>query len=416
MDIQIIPARLSGAVTPPPSKSQAHRMIIAAALATGESRIRNVALSADIRATLGCMEQLGARWELTEGGILRVEGAGGTRIGAGKLLQMDCCESGSTLRFLIPIALTLGNGGVFIGRGRLLERPLTPYFPVFEQQGISCVTQGDQLTLQGKLTAGRFRLPGNVSSQFVTGLLYALPLLDTDSVLELTTPLESAGYVRMTLQALAGAGVTVEVLDGVCPAYRIPGGQCYQPIHAEVEADWSQAGFFFAAASLGNDLKVCGLPTESCQGDAVYRDFSAAMAGTEACVFDVSDCPDLVPPLAAQAALRADGAVTRLINAGRLRMKESDRLTAVTQVLNALGARVEEHPTELVIHGRDGLEGGVTVCSHNDHRIAMMTAVAATRCRRPVILTGAECVSKSYPDFWEVYSKLGGEGNVIQLR
>ena len=416
MDLMIAPSVLTGTVTPPPSKSQAHRLIIAAALARGESRIQNVALSKDVLATLNCMRALGAVWS-EEGGCLRLHGIGSSPEETKTPICFDCGESGSTLRFLIPIALVLRGGGIFCGRGRLMQRPQQPYFDIFDQQGIHCRAEGDRLYLQGRLVPGLYELPGNVSSQFVTGLLYALPLLDGDCCIRLTTPLESAGYVRMTLQALQLAGIKVlETSDGF-GEYRIFGGQSYRPIQADVEPDWSQAAFFCAAAALGNPVQLSGLRADSCQGDAVYPVLSRAMSGTDPCVFDVSGCPDLVPPLALEAAFRAPGAVTRLTNAGRLRIKESDRLAAVTGVMGALGAEIEQAPEELIIRGCGQLRGGATVDSCNDHRIAMMAAIAATRCQKPVILTGAECVEKSFPDFWQVYTGLGGKTeDVIHLR
>lgn len=408
MNLTITPTRLHGTVTPPPSKSQAHRLLIAAALAAGESVIENVALSDDIRATLRCMEALGASWTL-EGRVLRVRGVGGvtplTSTGE-ELPRLDCGESGSTLRFLIPVALALAGGGVFTGRGRLMERPQQPYFDLFREKGIFYEQSGGVLTVRGRLTAGEYRLPGNVSSQFFTGLLFALPLLPEPSVIVPTTPLESAGYIAMTLQAMEEFGVAVPQTRSLPPHFLVPGGREYVSRRAAVEADWSQAAFWYAAQVLGSGVTVAGMNEQSLQGDRAVLPYSRRIAVGGPVELDVSGCPDLAPPLAAMGALM-DGEL-RLTNAGRLRMKESDRLSAVTEALTAMGADVTEGPDSLTIIGKPSLPGGCTVDCRNDHRIAMMAAVAAARCREPVTLLGAECVSKSYPDFWEDYQTLGG--------
>ena len=405
MDITITPGLLSGSITPPPSKSQSHRVLIAAALAEDVSMLRNVALSQDIEATIRCLEALGAsfRWE---GETLAVTGLAGQAAPQGELPLLDCGESGSTLRFLIPIALALRGGGRFTGRGRLMERPQGPYFDLFREKGISFEQKDGVLTVSGRLEPGTFSLPGNVSSQFITGLLYALPLLSGESEILLTTPLESRGYVDMTLDALERFGVRVEWGD--CGRFSIPGGQTFQARDLAVEADWSNAAFWYAAIGLGSQLELDGLNAFSSQGDMRIVPYYLKMRGKGPVELDVSQCPDLVPALAAQAALRGEGLTTRLVNAARLRMKESDRLATVTEVLNALGADVEEHDDHLVIRGKDALPGGVTVSGHNDHRIAMMAAVAATGCGAPVTITGAECVRKSYPNFWDDYEALGG--------
>lgn len=386
MNVTITPGLLRGAITPPPSKSQAHRLLIAAALADGESRIEHLADSQDIQATRRCMAALKAPGE--------------------DLPVLDCGESGSTLRFLIPVALALRGGGRFTGRGRLMERPQKPYFDLFDEKGIAYRQEDGVLTVQGRLTPGTFALPGDVSSQFVTGLLYALPLLEGDSRITLTTPLESRGYVDMTLEALERFGIRAECPDG--RTLRVPGGQTYRPCRAAVESDYSQAAFYYAANGLGGQVEILGLNPRSAQGDRCIVPYHMQLCGPGEAELDVSQCPDLVPPLAAHAALRQG--ITRIVNAARLRIKESDRLTAVTQVLTALGADVVEGADRLTITGQpEGLAGGVTVDSHNDHRIAMMAAVAATRCAAPVTIVGAECVAKSYPDFWEDYERLGGQ-------
>lgn len=407
MNVTITPAKLSGTVTPPPSKSQAHRVLIAAALGSGASTVSNVAFSQDIEATINCLENLGAHF-VRDGSTVTVQGMGANPMSPLRRMaypRLDCGESGSTLRFLIPIALAVRGGGIFSGRGRLMERPQKPYFDLFDEKGIFHEQKDGLLTVTGMPTPGEYRLPGDVSSQFITGLLYALPLLDGDSEIVLTSNLESWGYIDMTLEALQWFNVHIEERKN---GWFIPGNQLYKPHSLTVEADWSQAAFWYAAKFLDNPVELSGLNWPSAQGDRAIDGFFRRLSQMKDTGLDVSNCPDLVPPLAAMAALRP-GCTTHIGNAARLRIKESDRLASVTQVLNALGADVTEGPDFLSIHGQETLGGDVTTDSFNDHRIAMMAAIAATRCEKPVTITGAQCVAKSYPDFWEAYERLGGK-------
>ena len=410
MDVTITPGRLRGSITPPPSKSQAHRLILAAALSDGVSRIGNVAFSQDIRATLSCAEALGASWSEESPGCIRITGLMGPdnrpKKAFSALPRFDCGESGSTLRFLIPIALAVAGGGVFTGRGRLMERPQKPYFDLFDAKGIAWRQEDGSLTVQGRLEPGRYTLPGDVSSQFFTGLLYALPLLSGESRLESATPLESYGYITMTLEALDAFRVNVEEEKEERPAFLIR-PSAYESRNCRVEADWSQAAFWYAAIGLGSQLEVDGLNAFSSQGDMRIVPYYLKMRGRGPVELDASQCPDLVPALAVQAALRG-GEHTRIVNAARLRIKESDRLSAVTAALGGLGAQIKEGPDFLSIQGVDHLSGG-EADSFNDHRIAMMLAVAATRAEGPVTIRGAECVAKSYPNFWEDYESVGGK-------
>ena len=384
MNLQLTPGRLRGRVTPPASKSQAHRALIAAMLSPGACELHNLTRSEDIDATRRCM------------GVLRSS--------SDRQAVLDCGESGSTLRFLMPVALALRGGGVFTGRGRLMERPQGPYFAIFDEKGIFYRLEKNVLTLRGLLPPGEYRLPGNVSSQFVTGLLFALPLLGEDSEIVLTSPLESRGYVDMTVDVLGRFGIRVE--NRGYERFIVPKGQNYRAAELTIEGDWSQGAFWYAAKVLGSEVEVLGLHLASLQGDRVMAEHCQRLAGPGDLNIDVSDCPDLVPPLAVTAAVRRG--TTRLTNAARLRMKESDRLLTVRQTLSALGASVEEGADSLTIRGLPRLAGGVTVDCCGDHRIAMMAAVAAAVCERPIILTGAECVAKSYPGFWEDYRALGG--------
>ena len=387
MDVTIVPGTLKGAVTPPSSKSQTHRAVLALMLAQGEGKLSNLAVSQDIQATQDCVAALKS----------------GQPAGADGLPLLDCGESGSTLRFLIPVALAVRGGGHFTGRGRLMERPQGPYIRLFEEKGILWKQEGAYLTVAGRLEPGVYALPGNVSSQFITGLLYALPLLSGDSRIVLTTPLESRGYVDMTLDMLRRFGVRVEEQED---SFLVPGNQTYQARDLSLEADWSGAAFWYAANFLGAQVDIQGLNPDSVQGDRQIGTLYWTLARPGDVDIDLSQCPDLAPPLAVMAAVRKG--TTRFVNAGRLRMKESDRLETIARTLNALGAKAQVGEDTLILEGLDHLEGG-TVDGCNDHRIAMMAAVAAVACKEPVTILGAECVKKSYPRFWEDYTALGGE-------
>ena len=387
MNVTILPGTLKGAVTPPSSKSQTHRAVLALMLAQGEGRLSNLAVSEDIQATQDCVAALKS----------------GQPAQADGLPLLDCGESGSTLRFLIPVALAVRGGGHFTGRGRLMERPQGPYIRLFEEKGILWNQEGTCLTVAGQLEPGVYALSGNVSSQFITGLLYALPLLPGDSRIVLTTPLESRGYVDMTLDMLRRFDIKVEEQED---GFLVPGNQTYQARDLTLEADWSGAAFWYAANFLGAQVDIQGLNPDSVQGDRQIGTLYWKLARPGDVDIDLSQCPDLAPPLAAMAAVRKG--TTRFVHAGRLRMKESDRLETIARTLNALGAKAQVGEDTLTLEGVDHLEGG-TVDGCNDHRIAMMAAVAAVACKEPVTILGAECVKKSYPRFWEDYTALGGE-------
>lgn len=410
--MQIIPRKLSGSVTPPPSKSIVHRLLIAAALSGGISTLENIDFSEDIEATLRCLRAMGVGVEQPDARTLRIHGIGHSipqaPLPEGGLHRFDCGESGSTLRFLIPIALAVVGGGVFTGHGRLMERPQQPYFDLFEEKGIAYELANGVLTVQGRLTPGEYRLPGNVSSQFFTGLLFALSLLDAPSTLISTTPLESADYITMTIAALEAAGVPIDRSgDGLC--FKVHPA-AYQPIDLAVEPDWSQAAFWYAANFLDSGVTIQHLNPNSAQGDMVIADLYWKLARPGEVTIDLSGCPDLLPPLAVMAAVRVG--TTHFVNAARLRIKESDRLATIYRMLTALGGQADEGPDSLTVYGLPALRGG-TVDGCNDHRIVMAAAIAATACQTPVTILGAEAVSKSYPDFFEVYRSLGGECHVL---
>ena len=418
MDLTITPRSLQGSVTPPPSKSIAHRALIAAALSGGISTISNLAHSKDMEATRRCLSALGAGIWDTAPGTVEVHGLGRGMVMAPPYPPLDCGESGSTLRFLIPVALLVQGEAAFTGHGRLMERPLTPYENLFREKGIAWKLEEGVLSIDGgrgydalALDPGEYRLPGNVSSQFITGLLFVLPLLEGDSEIVLTTPLESRGYVDLTLDVLRTFGIRVEER---ADAFHVPGSQHYESRDFTVEADWSQAAFWYAANFAGGQVDIQGMNMDSKQGDKVIALQYWQLAKPGEAELDVSQCPDLVPPLAAIAAVRAG--TTHLTHAARLRMKESDRLSTVAAALRAMGAQVEEGPDSLTIHGQERLPGGGTVDCCNDHRIAMMAAVSAAFAQAPVKLLGAECVRKSYPEFWNYFIQLGGEAHGLVLR
>jgi len=405
MNLTITPTRLQGRITPPPSKSIAHRMILAAALSEGESTIYNAALSEDILATLRCAETLGAAWTL-DGSALRITGCGGRRIDCTTPLHFDCGESGSTLRFLIPITLALAGGGVFTGKGRLMERPQGPYFDLFRERDITFEQTGNALAVRGNLLSGEYRLAGNVSSQFFTGLLFALPLLDGPSLIVPTTALESADYIAMTIDVLHRAGISIGTTFSLPPSFSVSGGSPYRPFSASVESDWSQAAFWYAANETGSSVSISGMAEVSLQGDSIFPQWMENLRKNSMVTINAAQYPDLVPPLAARAATM--NGTLHITNIGRLRMKESDRIAAIRDTLSAIGADISAGSDHIVISGKDTLPGDVRVDAHGDHRIAMMLAIAALRCAAPITVTGAECVRKSYPHFWEDYKSLGG--------
>lgn len=418
-NVTIHPGPLRGTVQVPPCKSMAHRLLICAALADGRSEVRNLLPSDDVYATIDGLRALGAAIGY-DGQCAVVDGLPRTPA-PDTAREIDCNESGSTLRFLIPIALQCGGRTHFTGRGQLGKRPLTPYYELFSQKGVQYAPTPERLdlTVEGTLPAGTYALRGDVSSQFITGLLFALSMAAGTSDIVLTTALQSAGYVDLTVEAMAQFGVTVQrIRDG----YRIVGGQRYAPQVRSVEGDDSQSAFFLCADMLGSDVAVAGLNPDSQQADRVITELLMRMGGQvcetaqgrrmrcavrRAATIDAGGCPDIIPVLCAVAAVCPG--TTRIVNAGRLRIKECDRLHATACELNALGARITEHDDALTIEGVERLSGGAQAWSHRDHRIAMMLAIAATACEKPVLLTDVECVNKSYPQFFRDFVQLGGK-------
>lgn len=420
MDItRIEPEMLKGKVVVPPSKSVAHRAIISAGLSGDACKIENVSMSRDIEATLGCIKSFGALFEYNEDKKTIEFFENESLFGGEGQLSLNCEESGSTLRFLMPVALLSGREVVMNGKGRLMQRPQKPYFDLFDKIGVEYELSGDSLRLKGKLTAGEFQLSGNVSSQFISGLLFALPLLDGDSIIEITTEMESKSYVDLTLETLSDFGI--KIVNEDYKRFIVAGNQKYNGKNYRVEGDYSQAAFFLVAGAIGCDIDVYGLKENSLQGDRkildILKDTGAKIeklsnGGIKAVMteemkgltIDARDIPDLVPILALLCAFCRGK--SKIINAGRLRMKESDRLTSTASELAKLGADIREGEDYLEIFGKQTLCGEM-VSAWNDHRIAMMLAIAACRCEGAVSIEGAnDAVKKSYPDFFEVYDSL----------
>lgn len=400
-----------GTVSAPPSKSDVHRAIICAALSKGICTISPVALSNDIKATISCVESLGAKTKI-ENEVLTVDGA---NIFSNKTAMLDCGESGSTLRFFVPIAAAGGVEAEFAGRGSLLSRPIGIFADLLPSAGVECETTGIlPLKISGHLKGGTFKIPGNISSQFITGLLFALPLLENDSDIILTSPIQSAGYINMTIRTMEKFGVEVDILDN---GWHIRGNQRYIPSDYTTDGDWSQAAFFMVCGAINGDITVTNANIDSAQGDRkiaeILRQFGAEViqegssvrvkkGDMHAITIDASQIPDLVPALAICASF-AKG-TTRIINAERLRIKESDRLKTTANLLNSLGGNVKELPGGLEVTGVKHLSSGL-VDGSNDHRIVMSAAVcAAGILNGQITCTDALSINKSYPDFFRDYN------------
>lgn len=383
-----------GTIRAIPSKSAAHRLLIAAGLSGLKLEGKADGLSVDITATKDCMEQL--------------NNTSGIR-------HMNCMESGSTLRFMVPVAAAFGGRTEFAVSGRLSQRPMEALRMQLLSHGCTMSEEGENpVWVEGKLEPGTYTLPGDISSQYVTGLLLALPLCDGESRIVVEGTLQSKPYVDMTLDTLAKAGIKVsaDIASDGSSVFTVPGGQHYalpEECLDEIEGDWSNSAFWLVMDAISDARLTCtGLDSSSSQGDRKIADWLYILDTSETVDIDVSDIPDLVPVLSVLASARRRGSVTNIVNAERLRFKESDRLKAVTATLNTLGADITEKETSLHIRGVERLAGGI-VDSYNDHRIAMMAATASCISDDPVMIKGAEAVSKSYPAFWDDFISLGGE-------
>lgn len=381
MKVTITKSELSGEINAIPSKSSAHRALICAALSDNLISIQNLPNSKDIKATITCINKLKSDLETTK--------------------VLDCGESGSTLRFLLPVVLALGKPCVFKMHGRLPQRPLNPLDEQLRNHGCMIKKENDLLYVSGNLNGGVFELSGDVSSQFVTGLLLALPLVQEDSEIHISGVLESKPYVDITRSIQEKFGVYSEYKNNV---FYIRGNQKYTaPENFTVEGDWSNAAFWLAYGKLSmGKVSVTGLDFSSAQGDKEIVNVLENLP----CTVDARNIPDLIPIISAVASV-TEG-TTKIINAKRLALKESNRLLAIYKTLKALGADIKIHDDGFEIFGKEELCGG-TVDSYNDHRIAMMAAIIAAKCKNPVVITKAEAVEKSYPAFWKDYEKLGGK-------
>ena len=392
MDLTIIPRLLRGEITAIPSKSMAHRMLICAAFSQEPTNLICPTTNQDIEATAQCLDALGIRierrrWEYHVSPVNRIP----------EMAVLNCHESGSTLRFLLPIVGALGINTTFKMEGRLPQRPLSPLWEEMERMGcrLKYISE-NELQCSGKLRSGAYFIDGSVSSQFISGLLFATSLMDSDSKINIIGNLESAPYVTMTQKVMALFGVNTD-------NFYIKGGQQYHsPGTIIVEGDWSNGAFFLAAKALGNPVEIKGLSPDSEQGDKAAEQLLPAL--NQNITVSAADIPDLIPILSVVAAAN-QGAVFTDIQ--RLRLKESDRVASVIAMIQALGGKAEQTESTLTVFGT-GLTGG-TVDAHRDHRIAMSAAIAATVCKEPVTILGAECVEKSYPSFWDEYKKLGGQ-------
>ena len=421
-------SQLEGSVTIPPSKSLAHRYLIGASLSEGRSLIKNIAKSVDIISTINVLKGIGVLFseEPIDNNISNyiIKGIKHPIVSGNGVF--DCAESGSTLRFLIPLLLLIGGDTTVIGRGKLIERPLDVYYELFNLKKIDYQNNQGLLPLnfKGSLSGGVYPIKGNISSQFVTGLLYALPLVAEDSEIILTTPLQSKSYIDLTLSVLKDYGIKINMAADYS-SFKIKGRQKYKNGIHRIEGDYSQVAFYAVGAMIGKKPITCyGLMEDSLQGDKVILSIIKAMGGSleqqqEAIVFypsktkgitiNVTECPDLVPALTLLGTL-SEG-VTHIIGAGRLKTKESNRLESSASELNKLGGKITVESEGLLIKGVSNLSGNVIIESWNDHRIAMTIAMATQRIERSIMLKGWKSVEKSYPNFWEDYKMLGGAIN-----
>lgn len=415
----VSPSKIQGNVEAIASKSVAHRYLIAAALSDRECFIQCHSLSEDILATANCLKEMGAKICQKENGFL-VTPIDRRKVSK-EVCKLPCNESGSTIRFLLPVVAALQIHGKFLRKGSLVTRPLSPLDEEMEKKGCKiCIKEGGIAAVESALKPGIFTMPGNVSSQYISGLLFALPLLEGDSEIRITTELQSEDYVKITLDTLKAFSIQVRYEKN---CFYIPGKQVYTVKDGlSVEGDWSNAAFFMTGAAIGKTgISYTGLKEESLQGDKQITDILRQMGANISCqkgIYRVEGnalkgvpihakaIPDLVPILALAAAVSKGDTV--IDGAERLRIKESDRLKTVFETLSILGADIEEREDGLVIHGKGKLKGGV-VASYNDHRIVMMSAIAAIVCQEEVIILQAEAVNKSYPGFFDDFKKLGGK-------
>ncbi|MBE6900177.1 MAG: 3-phosphoshikimate 1-carboxyvinyltransferase [Ruminococcaceae bacterium] len=398
MIAEIKPGKGKGIMAAPPSKSMAHRLLIGAGLSKGKSIIEGISSSEDMKATLDCLSAIGAKYEIS-GDKVEITGADIRNIPEDAVLR--CRESGSTLRFFIPICLLDGKTFSLTGSEKLLSRPLSVYEDIFKKQNIRFEVNPDKITLGGKLRSGTYKIKGNISSQFITGLLFVLPLMEEDSVIQLIPPVESRSYINLTIEALSAFGIEIIWQDE--KTLFIKGNQSYNPVSAKVEGDYSNAAFFAALNELGSEIEITGLNPDSLQGDKVYEK-NFALLGKGMPTINISDCPDLGPILFALAAVKGGGIFT---GTRRLKIKESDRASAMAEELTKFGVAVTVHEDSVVVYPHDFHAPTEILNGHNDHRIVMSCAVLSTITGGKI--DGAEASAKSLPDFFERLEKLGFE-------
>lgn len=392
MNVTIHPSRAVGTVQAPPSKSMGHRALLCGAL-SGGSVIKNLSYSKDIEATLNCLEAMGATVTRNDD-CVAIGGLNPFSLPQSPVLP--CNESGSTLRFFIPLCMLSGQSATLKGSERLFQRPLTVYEEIAADQNIYWDQTPESVTVCGKLQSGEYHVRGDVSSQFITGLLYALPLLDGDSTLTVTGKFESASYIDLTLSALSDFGISIRRQG---PVFYIPGNQHFLNREYTVEGDCSNAAFLDALNLLGGNVDVTGLKADTLQGDRVYKDmFSGLDTQT---MFDLSDCPDLGPVMFSMAAVKGGAVFTGV---ARLRIKESDRIGAMAQELSKFGIRVTADENTATVHPGTLQPPTEPLCGHNDHRIVMSMALLCSVTGGTI--TGCEAVSKSFPDFFEQLQRL----------
>lgn len=403
MKVKIEKSKANGTITAPPSKSMSHRLLICSGLCLGTSVVKGIALSQDILATLDCLKALGASYSISEDTVTIT----GVDLKNTKSATLNCRESGSTLRFFIPLCLMSGEDFTLKGSETLLKRPLSVYEDICASQGLEFKSTSSSINVAGILKPGNYKVKGNISSQFISGLLFALPLLDGDSSISITAPIESCSYINLTISALQQFGVTVKWADE--RTLYIKGNQKYSPQNVTVEGDYSNAAFFSALNFLGGEVSVCGLKEESLQGDKVYgKLFDMIERGTP--TIHISNCPDLGPVLFALAACKNGGIFT---GTARLKIKESDRANAMAQELKKFGVSVKVDEDSVVVYPASFHAPDETLYGHNDHRIVMALSTMLTLTGGEIL--GAEAVSKSMPDFFEKLRLLNVEVNEIAV-
>lgn len=397
MKIEIKPSTLCGEIIAPPSKSIAHRFLICGALSLGESRINGVSGSDDMKATLSCLSALGASVK-RDGNSVTIFGG----LNAKKEVALDCIESGSTLRFMIPVALASGAEKItFKGSERLIARGVEVYEEVFADKGVRIEKGKNEIVVSGTLESGNYVLRGDVSSQYVTGLMLSLATLDSDSTIEILPPVESRPYIDLTVATLAKFGVKIEETEK--NKFFVKGGQTFKSGEYKVEGDWSNGAILLALNAFGSNVEVSGLDENSVQGDKVCVEIFRALEKGDATI-DLSDCPDLAP-IAFVVAAEKNGAT--FTGTERLKIKESDRAAVMAEELAKFGARVDVFDDYVVVHKAELHASSKEIRSHNDHRIAMSLAVLMTKYGG--VLDGAEAVKKSFPDFFDVMKRAGAK-------